>query len=98
MEVCCHTRWAALMTLLSYRRISPVSGENLCYVPRMLHTLPALLAKVRLIKKGEVFLVVEVDYGKETLELISMNEWQHLIKDVQLGAIQELVEGPPIYL
>jgi hypothetical protein len=64
----------------------------------MLHSLPPLLAKVRLSKRGEVFLVVDVDYCKETLELISMNEWQHVVQDVQLGAIHQLVEGPPIYL
>jgi hypothetical protein len=98
MEVSCHTRCAAFMTLLSCLGFSLGSRDNPCYVPSMLHTLPALLAKVRLSKKGDVFLVVDVDYDKETLELIAMNEWQHLIQDVQLGAIHELVEGPPIYL
>lgn len=88
----------AFMKSLSYLGFILGSGENPWYVSTMLNTLPALLAKVRLSKQGEVFLVVDVDYVNETLELISMNERPHLIQDVQLGAIHELVEGPPIYL
>jgi hypothetical protein len=86
------------MTLLSYPGISLDTGDNLCCVPRMLDTLPALLSTVRLRKQGEDFLVVDVDLGTETLELLSMAENRKLIQGVQLSAIHELVEGPPIYL
>jgi hypothetical protein len=74
------------------------ADENLCYVSGMLDTLPELLSTVRLRKEGEEFLVVNVDLGTETLELLSMAENRKLIQGVQLSAIHELVEGPPVYL
>ena len=69
-----------------------------CCIPGMLDTTPALLSTVRLRKQGEEYLVVDVDLGTETLELRSMAENRKLIQGVQLSAIHELVEGPPIYL
>jgi len=98
IEVSSHTRKAALMTFLSYLVISLGTGDQLCYIPGMLDTTPALLSTVRLRKQGEEYLVVDVDLGTETLELLSMAENRKLIQGVQLSAIHELVEGPPIYL
>jgi hypothetical protein len=89
---------AASMTLLSYRGIYPLGGGDLCYVPWMLDTMPALLSTVRLRKRGEEFLVVDVDLETGTLELLSLAEDRKLIQGVQMSAIYELVEGPPIYL
>ena len=86
------------MTLLSYLGFSLGADEKLCYVSGMLDTLPELLSTVRLRKEGEEFLVVNVDLGTETLELLSMAENRKLIQGVQLSAIHELVEGPPVYL
>ena len=88
----------ARMTFLSYLVFSLGTGDQLCYIPGMLDTTPALLSTVRLRKQGEEYLVVDVDLGTETLELRSMAENRKLIQGVQLSAIHELVEGPPIYL
>jgi len=61
-------------------------------------TTPELLAKERLNRRGDVYLVVDVDYDRKRVELLSMTGTQHLVPDVPITAIDELVEGPPDYL
>jgi hypothetical protein len=64
----------------------------------MMDTLPELLAKVRLQQRGDLYLVVDVDTDRKVVELISITGVQHLVPDVPITAIHELVEGPPDYL
>ncbi len=77
-----------------------IANFEACYVRETMETLPELLAKVRLKRKGEVYLVVDVDASRETVELISVAAARepHLIEDVPIAVIHELVEGPPEYI
>lgn len=62
-------------------------------------TMPELLAKVRLHKKREVYLIVDTNLERRVVEVISVTGGaQHLIADVPIASIQELVEPPPYYL
>lgn len=61
-------------------------------------TMPDLLAKVRLNRNGDVYLVVEVDLDHQRVELLSTCGRIHLVPDVPFAAIHELVEEPPDYL
>lgn len=64
----------------------------------LMDTIPPLLAKVRLSYRGEVYLVVDLDTSRNVVEVISITGDQHLIPDVPIASIQELVEPPPDYL
>jgi hypothetical protein len=61
-------------------------------------TIPALLSKVKLRHRGDVYLVVDLDKTRNVVDVISITGDQHLIPDVPFAAIQELVEPPPDYL
>ena len=63
-----------------------------------METVPELLAKVRLNRNGEVYLVVDVDANHQCVELLSTSGSSHLVPDVPFAAIHELVEEPPDYL
>jgi hypothetical protein len=81
---------------------SEVLGISLGYAVKeawyfpIMTTVPALLATVRLRNRGTVYLVVDVDSVRETVELVSITgEPQHLVPNVPVSAIHELVEVPP---
>jgi hypothetical protein len=61
-------------------------------------TIPELLSTVRLINRADVYLVVDLNHRKEVVEVISITGTPHLIPDVPVSTIKEVVEGPPIYL
>ena len=61
-------------------------------------TTPELLAKVRLNRSGDVYLVVDVNLDRNVVELMSLNGSRHLVPDVPVAVIHELVEEPPDYL
>jgi hypothetical protein len=64
-----------------------------------MNAMPELLAKVLLRKRSEVYLVVDLDPARRVVEVISVTgEEQHLIPDVPVRAIREVVEEPPDYL
>jgi hypothetical protein len=63
-----------------------------------METMPDLLAKVRLNRNGEVYLVVDVDERIQRVELLSTTGIVRLVPDVPFAAIHELVEEPPDYL
>jgi len=63
-----------------------------------METMPDLLAKVRLIRNGKVYLVVDVDERIQRVELLSTTGIVRLVPDVPFAAIHELVEEPPDYL
>ena len=60
--------------------------------------IPALLAKVRLRNRGDVYLVVDVNGSRKVAELMSITGVQHLIQEVPFAAIIELVEEAPDFL
>jgi len=60
--------------------------------------IPELLSTVRLTNRGEVYLVVDVNHCRKEVEVISVTETPHLIPDVPVSRIQEVIEGPPIYM
>ncbi len=60
--------------------------------------LPELLSTVRLVNRADVYLVVDLNHRREVVEVISITGTPHLIPDVPVSRIQEVVEGPPIYL
>ncbi len=60
--------------------------------------MPELLAKVRLYRSGQVYLVVDVNFDVRTVELLAITGAQHLVPDVPFARIHELVEEPPDYL
>jgi hypothetical protein len=57
--------------------------------------LPDLFAKVRLQSRGKVYLVVNVDPLSMRVRLLSTTGMSHVIPDVPIAAIHELVEVPP---
>jgi hypothetical protein len=42
--------------------------------------------------------VVDLNHRKDVVEVISITGTPHLIPDVPVSTIKEVVEGPPIYL
>ncbi len=73
--------------------------EGVCYFRPIMELAPALLATVRLRNRGDIYLVVDVDPAREMVELISITgKQQHLVPDVPICSIHELVDGPPDYL
>ena len=60
--------------------------------------MPALLSKVRLHSRYDMYLVVDLDPVRKVVEVISVTGHQHIIPDVPLTEIQELIELPPDYL
>jgi len=60
--------------------------------------VPPLLAKVRLNRSGQIYLVVDVDLDRGIVELLSIAGASHLVPDVPVASIHELVEEPPDYL
>jgi len=58
-------------------------------------TMPALFAKVRLNRGGDVYLVVDLDLDRKLVELVSITWSGRLIRELPCAAIHELVEGPP---
>ena len=60
--------------------------------------IPKLLSTVRLLNSGEIYLVVDLDHRRKVVELISVTGTQYLLPDVPVATIQEVVEGPPIYM
>jgi hypothetical protein len=59
------------------------------------HAPRELLAKVRLRRSGEMYLVVDVDLDRNLVELLSITGTQHLVPDVPFAAIHELVDERP---
>ena len=58
----------------------------LCDFPiAVMNTTPGLLAKVRLNRRGEVSLVVDVDYNRKMVELPSITGAQHLVPVVPIA-------------
>ena len=74
------------------------SGTLVLFCIAVMNTTPELLAKVSLNRRGEVYLVVDVDYNRKVVELLSITGAQYLVPDVPIASIDELVEGPPDYL
>ena len=62
---------------------------------RSMDSMPELLSTVRLRDRGDVYLVVDLDCDRKTVELISITGGQPLIPDVPLTDIRERVDGPP---
>jgi hypothetical protein len=60
--------------------------------------IPDLLSTVRLTDGNVVYLVVALHPKRKVVEVISITEPQHLIPDLPLSRIQEIVDGPPIYI
>ncbi len=61
--------------------------------------MPDLLSKVLLRGRRDLYQVVDADFRRNVVEVISIDSvTQHLIPDVPLSAIKELIEGPPDYL
>jgi hypothetical protein len=60
--------------------------------------IPDLLSTVRLKDGNDVYLVVALHPHRKVVEVISITEPQYLIPDLPLSRIQEVVEGPPIYM
>ena len=61
--------------------------------------MPELLAKVLLYDRNEIYLVVDTDFRRGVVEVISVTGGeQHLISNLPLAAIREIVEGPPDYI
>lgn len=63
-----------------------------------METAPEILAKVRLNRSGDIYLVVDVDPGHQRVELLSTSGGSRLVTDVPFAAIRELVEEPLDYL
>jgi len=60
--------------------------------------IPELLSTVRLTNRGDVYLVVDLNSGRNVVEVISITGTPHLIPDVPVSRIKEVIEGPPIYM
>jgi hypothetical protein len=63
-----------------------------------MNTIPELLSTARLINSGDVYLVVDLNHTRKVVEVISITGTPHLIPDVPVSRIKEVVEGRPIYL
>lgn len=57
--------------------------------------MPGLFARVRLQERGKVYMVVKVDHDLQWVKLVSTSGMQHVIPDVPIDVIHELVEAPP---
>lgn len=63
-----------------------------------MNTIPELLSTVRLFNLGDVYPVVDLDHRRESVEVLSITGTPHLIPNVPVARIKEVVEGPPIYM
>jgi hypothetical protein len=63
-----------------------------------MENIPELLSTVRLTDRTDVYLVVDMDHGRKEVEVISITGTPHIIPDVPVSRIKEVVEGPPIYM
>ena len=63
-----------------------------------MQNIPELLSTVRLTDLSDVYLVVALYPRRKVVEVISVTGTQYLIPNVPISRIQEVVEGPPIYM